>query len=401
MVDAAASMRARQAPTADISPTQRRVEVSATTGEALEAYARLVERGLAAPAQSAAWISGWVANVEADALLATIHVDDQPALSIGLEVSRSGPLTVCGFMGGRHANGNFPATDPALLAELSPAAFLDLFESIHRAWPDIDLLKLERLAPQLGDVRNPLLRLDHYPSPNVALALSLDGGFDAVLNRTSAKRKRKKHRSQTRKFDAAGGFRRIRASTPEEVDRLLNVFFEMKEQRFRKMGIANAFGDPAVRRFFRKLFAQSLGPSPSFVLHGLEVGGKLRAITGSSVCGDRLICEFGAIAEDDMAHASPGDFLFFENICEAARSGFAVYDFSVGDEPYKRLWCNIETTQYDVIVPFTLKGRVFAGALRAATAAKAAVKNNPALWNLFKRLRKGAAGAESTSTDGD
>ena len=75
--------------------------------------------------------------------------------------------------------------------------------------------------------------------------------------------------------------------------------------------------------FFRALFAEALADvQPPFVLHGLEVDGKLRAVTGSSRSGKRLICEFGAIAEDDLAHASPGDFLFFDNIEEACEQGF-------------------------------------------------------------------------------
>src|SRR5690606_39947618 len=49
---------------------------------------------------------------------------------------------------------------------------------------------------------------------------------------SSAKRKRKKHRSQMRKFEAAGGFRRIIAQTPEETRRLFDAFLEMKEKRF-------------------------------------------------------------------------------------------------------------------------------------------------------------------------
>ena len=40
-----------------------------------------------------------------------------------------------------------------------------------------------------------------------------------------------------------------------------------------------------------------------------------------AVRGNTLICEFGAIAEDELAHASPGDFLFFDNIREACESG--------------------------------------------------------------------------------
>jgi CelD/BcsL family acetyltransferase involved in cellulose biosynthesis len=402
MVDATASIRSAEPKAASLKAASLTgsVTVLPAGAEPLSVYAALADDGIAAPPQTAAWIRSWIANVAPDAILATVHLAGRPVWSLALEVQKSGLARVASFMGGRHANGNFAAMDRAL-ATISQAQILEVFDAIKRTRPDIDLLRLERLAPEIGGIRNPLLQFDHHPSPNIALAVDLDGGFDAVLERTSAKRKRKKHRSQTRKFEAVGGFRRITAATPDEVHRLLGAFLEMKEQRFAKMGIANVFGDPAVQSFFAKLFASSLGPQPGFMLHGLEVGGKLRAVTGSSVCGNRLVCEFGAIVEDELAHASPGDFLFFENIREAADRGFALYDFSVGDEPYKRLWCDTEITQYDVLVPLTLKGRAFAGTLRAVTATKTVVKNNPALWSIVKRLRRGAAKDAAPAPDAE
>jgi CelD/BcsL family acetyltransferase involved in cellulose biosynthesis len=87
----------------------------------------------------------------------------------------------------------------------------------------------------------------------------------------------------------------------------------MKEFRFRKMGIANVFGDSPVRTFFRSVFVEALAEDrPPFVLHGLEVAGKLRAVTGSSRSGKRLICT--CVADDELGHTSPGDFLFFDNL---------------------------------------------------------------------------------------
>ncbi|TIW25336.1 MAG: GNAT family N-acetyltransferase, partial [Mesorhizobium sp.] len=261
---------------------------------------------------------------------------------------------------------------------------------------------LERLLPDLDGVGNPLAALPHFPSPNLSLGVDLDGGFDALLARASGKRKRKKHRSQTRKFEAVGAFRRIEARTRAEVDRLLDAFLDMKEVRFRKMGIANVFGEPEVRAFFRTLFTEALAEGkPSFVLHGLEVAGKLRAVTGSSLSGKRLICEFGAIAEDDLAFTSPGDFLFFDNIQEACQAGFGVYDFSVGDEPYKRLWCDIETQHFEVLVPLTLKGRALALALRQGARTKAIIKNSPLIWKLTKMLRRKAAGQAAPAAEDD
>ena len=361
--------------------------------ESLAAYATFCRTALFAPAQSPQWVRHWTEQVRPDTVVATLAVGGRPVLALALEIERHGPFRVARFMGGRHANGNFAAADPVWLETAAGPATRPLFDAIAAARPDIDVVALQRLLPDLDGRANPLAALPSHNSPNLSLAVDLEGGFEAVLSRTSGKRKRKKHRSQTRKFESAGGFRRLDAGTPEEVHSLLYAFFAMKEFRFRRMGIANVFGDPQVRIFFHKLFAEALKEDGApFRLHGLEVGGKLRAVTGSSVSDRRLVCEFGAISEDDLAHASPGDFLFFENIRETCERGFSVYDFSVGDEPYKRQWCDIEIRHLDALVPLTLKGRMLASCLRGNAGIKSFIKNSPAIWSLTKTLRRKTAG---------
>ena len=407
MVDATASFEGNRLAATEASPRalpadSAGLSVSVADGSALAAYAEFCRSALFAPAQSAAWILNWAAHTEADAVVATLGTEGRPVFSLALEVTRSGPFRVARFMGGRHANGNFAAADPRWLAKADCRALRSILLAIGRTRPDIDLIALERLLPDLEGTPNPLASFPHFPSPNLSLAVDLAGGFDALLSRASGKRKRKKHRSQMRKFDAAGSHRRIEARTHEEANRLLDAFFEMKEFRFRKMGIPNVFGDSQVRTFFRSVFVEALAEDrPPFVLHGLEVAGKLRAVTGSSRSGKRLICEFGAIADDELGHTSPGDFLFFDNLQEACETGFDVYDFSVGDEPYKRLWCDIETRHFEVLVPLTLKGRALALVLRQSARLKAFIKNSPTIWKITKMLRRKTAGQTAPAAGED
>jgi CelD/BcsL family acetyltransferase involved in cellulose biosynthesis len=400
MVDAAISLNATPTLRHDLAEGRANTKVSVkVAGEAgLAGYSRLAVDGIHSPSQSPLWIDNWVRNIKPDFLVATLSHDGAPAFSVALEVTRRGPLRLARFMGDRHANGNMPATTAAFAESASAAEMEEVLTAIRRSRPDIDVVAFERLADEIGGVRNPLLQLPHQQSANLSLAVSLSGGFDALLGRASGKRKRKKHRSQMRKFESAGGFRRVEASNAAETNALLDAFFEMKQIRFRKAGLANVFGEPQVQAFFRSIFADALGvPRPSFVLHGLEVDGKVRAVTGSSRCADRLICEFGAIAEDDMSFASPGEFLFFDNIEEACQEGLSVYDFSVGDEPYKRLWCDLEIPQFDAVVPLSAKGHLYAATMRAGTRLKGFVKNNKAIWKLIKAFRKKAA-AQSEPT---
>lgn len=370
-----------------------RMVVSAASGDALSSYRALCDGAVHAPAQSVHWVQNWVEQLQPDGLIASVWEHGRPVFALALEVTNAGPFRVARFMGGSHANGNFPVASPAWLASAEKAAVLALVEAIAAARPDIDALVLERATPHLAGQANPLLFLPHSRSPNIALSVDLQGGFDAILEQTSAKRKRKKHRSQMRKFEAAGGFRRIIAQTPEETRRLFDAFLEMKEKRFEAMGVANVFADAGIRKFFHALFCNALAADmPIFTLEGLEVGGELRAVTGTSRCGRRLICEFGGIHDDELATSSPGEFLFYENIKQACETGYDIYDFGVGDEPYKRLWCNSETHHIDVIMPLSGKGRIYTTGLKTAARLKAAVKNNPTAWRLAKSLRKRLVG---------
>ncbi len=365
------------------------VTVSEASGEALALYARLAGDGAVfAPAQSPAWVSAWVRCTAPDALIAFTEADGRPVMGVALEVVRKGPFRVARLMGGSHANANF--------APVRRGAAVDtvaLVSAIACARPDIDLIEFDRMLPERGGIPNPLLALPSAPSPNPVLAVDLAGGFDALLARSGSGRKAKKHRAQTRKLEAAGGLGVVEADTPEEVARLLDAFLGMKAERFREAGIPDVFAPAQVRLFFRTLFTEALAPTPApFILQGLEVGGRLRAVTGSSLLDGRMTCEFGAITDDELAHASPGDFLFYRTIEDACRRGLGVYDFGVGDEPYKRSWCDMELRLRDVAVPLGARGRVLAALLRLRKRAVEIVKGNPRLWTLAKSIRRRTAG---------
>ena len=366
-------------------------EAFPASSETLNSYGTFTN--IYAPAQSPEWVFAWIDTNKPDAVVATLSAKGRPVLSVALEVRREGPFRIARFLGGTHANGNFPAVDGDWLATATTKDVEALVKAIGQARQDIDLVAFDRLIAEFHGLPNPLLKLPSAPSPNVALAVNLDGGFEAVLTRTNGKRKRKRHRSQERKYHAVGGARRKAAATATDANAMLDAFFAMKEQRFGAMGIPDVFADAKVRSFFRKLFVDALEHyKPSFILHGLEVAGKYRAVTGSSHASSRLICEFGAIADDELAYASPGEYLFFDNISEACHQGFAVYDFSVGDEPYKRQWCDTEIHHADVLLPLTAKGRLYALGLKSASRIKGAIKNNATLWALVKRVRSGVRG---------
>lgn len=341
------------------------------------------------PAQHPVWVDEWAQHVNDDIVFLSLSAGGREILRLPLEVVTESLGRVASPVGGRHANGCFPALLPD--ADLPAPADLTrmIAAALSKARPDIALIDLPRLQPHVMGHANPLI-LPHSPvSPNIALAVDLTGGFDETLLRHSGKRKRKKHRTNERKFREQGDIRVHAATEAESARRMLDTFFELKAQRFAAMGIEDVFADPAVQTFFRSLYGErTWRRDPAFVLHALEVGGEIRAITGSSLCGERVICEFSAFRPDPKENTSPGDYLFFEAIRWACEHGFKIYDFSVGDEPYKRLWCDIETVQRDTLIPLNARGRLLAAMRNGTSSLKRQIKNTPPLWSAYKSLRK-------------
>ena len=368
------------------------VEVAAADEAALRDYAAFCRTAVHGPCQHPVWVRAWIAATGADAVIVTLIQDGRPVMKLALEVVAKGPLRIARLIGDNHANGNFAAVarDAAADATASRAAFT---RALRKARPDIDLVFLSRQNPRFGGLDNPLAGLATMRSPNISLAVDLAGGFDAVLERHNAARKRKKLKYQINRFKQAGGHRLIEAATPQEVERLIETFFTLKGASLRSKGIADAFADEEIRAFFRTLFRDALAEDePPFLLHAVEVGGEIAAINGLSVTCESVVCEFGTYSHGDPK-SSPGYFIDYTNIEWACGQDKAIYDFSVGDEDYKRSWCDIETWQFETLLPLGAKGHALALYERARARAVHALKSNHAAWALAKRLRARLGGS--------
>ena len=382
------------APATPLTDAAVHVEVRAADAASLAGYDAFCRRGVHGPAQHPLWVRAWIEAHDADALIVTARRDGKALFKLALEVVAKGPFRVARFVGGSHANGNFPACAPGMTAAVLPADGAAIVAALRAARPDIDLVSLSRQARHFEGRDNPLAPLATRQSPNISLAVDLDGGFEAVLARHGASRKRQKLNYQRNRFNRAGGYRLIEATTPQEVERLIETFFVLKGASLRAKGIADAFADEKVRAFFRALAREALAENdPPFLLHAVEVAGEIVAINGLSVTRETVVCNFGTYSDADPK-SSPGYFIDYTNIEQACGQGRRIYDFSVGDEPYKRSWCDIETWHFETLLPLSAKGRLLALHERGTAAAVQRLKSNRTAWDFVKRMRARLGGAK-------
>jgi CelD/BcsL family acetyltransferase involved in cellulose biosynthesis len=362
--------------------------------DVIEDWRASLQRLVVATPQDIDFVTHWHRHVNEDCMAVTARSARGLEFVLPLELIRKGPLQIARLPGGSHANANFAAASESVSSRPAAEIAASVQTAVRNHRPAVDAILLERLVETLNGCTNPLVTEDSGISPNVALSFTLKQAFAEVLKDRNGAKKQKKMRQMQRRMEDRGGWRVFRSETESECVHVLNRFFKLKGERLKSMGLADVFADPKVQSFFKSLYIGALNdPSRRYELHALEVGGAIAAVGGCTLNGKHLTVEFGGIMSDDR-QLSPGDILYHLLIEQCCQRGLETFDFGVGDEFYKRRWCDVETWHHDTFIPLTVKGHVAVSMLKQIAALKKSIKNNPKLFGLIKRLRGKAKAPE-------
>ena len=268
-----------------------------------------------------------------------------------------------------------------------------------------DLLALRNLPRTWRGTVNPFAVIGAVENHNRSFQLPLLGSMEATIKPLNAKRRRKKFRNQQRRLELLGGYEHVVAETPAESAAILDLFFQQKALRFATLGLPDVFREADSKAFFHGLvLAQTDTRHAPLRLHALRLKGQheghIAAIAGLSLNGDHVLCQFGSIDETYAADTSPGEFLFWLMIEQCVNEEYALFDFGVGEQPYKLSWCSENTTLHDLIVPVNAFGHVARTVEFGLINAKAFIKRHRRLYDAIQRLRAGRqAPVESKDDD--
>ncbi|MDI7861003.1 GNAT family N-acetyltransferase [Rhizobiaceae bacterium n13] len=343
--------------------------------------------------QSYDWCNAWRLTNGMPLAIVFASLGGEPAFILPLEIVRNNVVRVAQFVGDRFSNINTGLFSPIFLDAPESGRFAEIMEHVAGLLAGrTDLVSLRNVPLVWRGVRSPLAQLPSVENQNSAFQLEIASSFQKTIARLDRKKRLKRFRNQTRKLEAAGGYDHIVATDAGDRHALLDRFFQQKAERFRSRSLPNVFQAPETQIFFHRLLdLEPIGRSKPLEMHALclrgEHEGHIAAIAALSRKGDHVICQFGSIDESVLAEASPGEFLFWLMIEQASARDVAIFDFGIGDQPYKRAWCTRETIHHDILLPVSQLGAFAALAHRGVTRTKAAIKEMPQVYALLQRLR--------------
>lgn len=164
------------------------------------------------------------------------------------------------------------------------------------------------------------------------------------------------------------------------------TLFQQKSDAFARMGVDDAFVRPGHRAFFLAL-ASDAAMSGTVHVSRLDVGGQMAAISVGLKHRGCYYLILSSYASGVLSRFGPGRAHLHELLHHAIQERLARFDFTVGDEPYKRDWSDTEVRLHDHLTPVTLRGWLFVTALASYRRIKRRVKQSPRLWRAFSRAR--------------
>jgi CelD/BcsL family acetyltransferase involved in cellulose biosynthesis len=361
--------------------------------EPLEEEWRALERdNLSSLHQSYDWCAAWVAAFRRPLAILRGSSGNRTAFILPVEIVASRGMRIAKFIGADHSNINTGLFSQDFAADSDTVDSHHLAARLRAALAGkADLLLLQNIPLEWRSRRNMLSGLPMVQNQNHAYQLPLFDTFEKTLQQLNAKSRRKKFRAQSRRLEAVGGFDYIAPEASSEQHELLDMFFRLKSARFASLGLPDVFADAETKAFLHGLIDKRNGDNFGLQMRALRLKGdyegRIAALSGISRKGDHVICQFGAIDEDLVADASPGEFLFWQMISGLHGQGVALFDFGLGDQTYKRSWAPVETDHYDVVLPISGIGIAAGTAHRAITRGKAFIKARPGLYKFAQNIR--------------
>jgi CelD/BcsL family acetyltransferase involved in cellulose biosynthesis len=248
-----------------------------------------------------------------------------------------------------------------------------------------DFVDLQKMAETLGDERNPFLSLTAQRNASSAHVATLGRSWEEYYKAKRSSETRKKERKQLRRLGELGEVRFIDVSDTPEIARTIETLMQQKSKAFARMGVEDLFARPGYRAFWLDVATTLRG-----VTHAsrLDVGSTIAATSLGLTHRGCYYLVLSSYHDGEVMRFGPGRAHLHELLRHAIEHDIGHFDFTIGDEPYKRDWADVEVRLYDHLRAATLRGAVVAAMINAFRRTKRLIKTTPALWQAYSKARE-------------
>lgn len=241
---------------------------------------------------------------------------------------------------------NAPVVFPPV-ANWDGRTFRAIWRGVRKLLPAFDILMLEKIPEYVGDITNPFIFLRTTSDRFTGYAAGLSGGWEQFSSKLPTR-----HSWRTRRFQELGVRSFELAKTSEQYDVFIEALLRQKRERYPMF--ATLPDEVAYFRMARRL----VYPAGPVCLFALRINDTIVATAFCLLRENWIIGHVFSHERGSWQTYSPGHLLT-NMVCEwCFANQVETFDFGIGDEPYKKDYCDIVMNLSKAEIPANVRGLV-------------------------------------------
>lgn len=348
------------------------------------------------PYQTFDWLATWQRHVGASegarpAIAVALFAGGEPAFLLPLGVEASGATRRLCWLGQELNDYNAPLLAKDFAERVTPERFIAAWREVRariQVEPALhhDWIELEKMPSDVGGQANPFCHLGVVANPSGAHSTALAGDWKQFYGDKRSSATRRRDRSKRKRLSEFGAVSFATQSDAGDVARTLQTLMQQKDRLLAHRGIADMFARPGWREFF---LDAAVNPATRHMVHvsRVQIGEVCAAANFGLVFGGTYYHMLASYDDGAFAHYGPGALHLRELLAYAIGRGLQRFDFTIGDEPYKREWSDRTTMLWDYRAVASWRGPPAFCRAVLARPLKRFIKQTPWAWRAVSRAR--------------
>jgi CelD/BcsL family acetyltransferase involved in cellulose biosynthesis len=222
--------------------------------------------------------------------------------------------------------------------------FNAIWKTLRQSLPEHDVLHLVRMPEKLGERSNPMIAALSSRHESYSYSARLPLSWEEFRERLP-KKMLKDNARMIRRLTEKGSLEFKTARSAEDFHEFIEMMFDQKRRRYRQTGVRDVLADQYVQQFYRSLDRYVSG---KFIvsLSVLNLDDEILATTLGVVFKESFSYLVPTYAGGDWPKFSPGRLLLEHLVKTSVSNQLATFDFTVGSEGYKTIWCDQKMSLY-------------------------------------------------------
>lgn len=318
--------------------------------------------------QTYEWLENWYNNVgvkqPVQPWLVAVYTDTgKPLCFFPFGIEKRKFITVLTWLGEAFIDYGAPIVSPVFAERFGSADdvdFNDIWDTVVRRIPPVDVVWLTKIPETVNRGKNPLCALKCNRYHSNAHYVRLSGHWDDFYRQHVGAKTRATDRRKHRRLSETG---RLSFSMTDGSDAMVfrsitSVMIEQKQNRYREI-LAPDFLDPEPHKQFFMAPSRALLTSGVLNISGLHLNDNIITTHWGMTYRGRYYYYMPSFAGGRWIRYSPGRLLLFHLFRWCFQNGIEVFDFTIGDEAYKRDWCDTELNLYQFFSTRSSKGKLY------------------------------------------